>query len=384
MPPPEPKSPPKVKKVAAKANPAITLTPGPGTDEPQSQRKRKASSPQRKETKRPRERRHRSPSESDSPSSNRGEESSSSSDESSSGEPLIPSSPKWFKHKYGSTSVPTENWDARPRALLLFSGRSRDGDLASYLVRGGWIVVAVDLKAEHSCDVLNDKQCNRMMRDIKAGEYDALGAATPCETFSPLREHPPGPRVLRNKEHPLGLLDSKIKLTKEEIEQVKQSNSLIAISQEAIEHMLDLNRPFWWENPDHGDDRVHMWSTPMAQAILDKDHVYMAALDQCVFGAETTKPTIFAHGHMNLSGIDDKRCEHEVREFKRPDGSTYRARHESLVGRWRVNDKGERERASKALGEYPPQLNAKLAGAMSAGRTTRLDKLRALHSDPLL
>ena len=74
----------------------------------------------------------------------------------------------------------------------------------------------------------------------------------------------------------------------------------------------------------------------------------------------------------------------EVREFKRPDGSTYRARHESLVGRWRVNDKGERERASKALGEYPPQLNAKLAGAMSAGRTTRLDKLRALHSDPLL
>ena len=381
---PEPKNPPKVKKVAAKANPAITLTPGPGGDSRQNQRKRKASPPPRKETKRPRERRHRSPSESDSPSSRRGDESSSSSEESSSGEPLIPSAPKWFKHKYGSTSVPTENWDARPRALLLFSGRSRDGDLASYLVRGGWIVVAIDLKAEHPCDVLNDKICNRMMKDIKAGEYDALGVATPCETFSPLREHPPGPRVLRDKKHPLGLLEPEFNLTKDEIEQVKQGNSLIAISQEAIEHMLDLKRPFWWENPDHGDDRVHMWSTPMAQAILDKDQVYMAALDQCAFGAETTKPTIFAHGHMNLSGIDDKRCDRELKEFKRSDGSTYRARHESLVGRWRVNDKGERERASKALGEYPPQLNAKLAGAMSAGRTTRLDKLRALHSDPLL
>ena len=96
------------------------------------------------------------------------------------------------------------------------------------------------------------------------------------------------------KEFPLGLLDRKFGLTKEEVEQVKQANSLIGISQEAIEGMLDLSRPFWWENPDHGDDKVHMWSTPMAQAILDKDHVYMAALDQCVFGAETTKPTIFA------------------------------------------------------------------------------------------
>ena len=58
--------------------------------------------------------------------------------------------------------------------------------------------------------------------------------------------------------------------------------------------------------------RVHMWSTPMAQTILDKDRVYMAALDQCVFGAETTKPTIFAFGHLNLSGIDDKRCDHKI------------------------------------------------------------------------
>eukprot|EP00434_Breviolum_minutum_P012208 symbB.v1.2.010766.t2/scaffold709.1/size267679/9 len=176
------------------------------------------------------------------------------------------------------------------------TGKSRDGDLASYLVRGGWIVVAIDLRAEHPCDV-------SMMKDIKNGEYDALGVATPCETFSPLREHPPGPRVLRTKEFPLGLLDKKFGLTKEEVNQVKQANSLIGISQEAIEGMLDLSRPFWWENPGHGDDKVHMWSTPMAQTILDKDHVYTAALDQCVFGAETTKPTIFAFGHLNLSGI---------------------------------------------------------------------------------
>ena len=223
--------------------------------------------------------------------------------------------------------------------------------------------MAIDLRAEHPCDV-------SMMKDIKNGEYDALGVATPCENFQSSSRAPSG------SEFPLGLLDKKFGLTKEEVNQVKQANSLIGISQEAIEGMLDLSRPFWWENPGHGDDKVHMWSTPMAQTILDKDHVYMAALDQCVFGAETTKPTIFAFGHLNLSGIDDKRCDHKIQEFKRPDGSTYKARHESLVGRWRVNEKGERERASKALGEYPP-----LAGAMSAGRT---NKLRELHSDPLL
>ena len=194
-----------------------------------------------------------------------------------------------------------------PGLVPCCSSQEGDGDLASYLVRGGWIVVAIDLRAEHPCDVLDDQVCDSMMKDIKNGEYDALGVATPCETFSPLREHPPGPRVLRTKEFPLGLLDKKFGLTKEEVNQVKQANSLIGISQEAIEGMLDLSRPFWWENPDHGDDKVHMWSTPMAQTILDKDRVYMAALDQCVFGAETTKPTIFAFGHLNLSGIDDKR-----------------------------------------------------------------------------
>ena len=49
------------------------------------------------------------------------------------------------------------------------------------------------------------------MKDIRAGVYDALGVATPCETFSPLRENPPGPRPVRDLEHPLGLLSHAVK-----------------------------------------------------------------------------------------------------------------------------------------------------------------------------
>ena len=321
---------------------------------------------------------------SESGSSPRKKESSSPSGSTSSGEALIPAAPKWFRHTYGASSVPTANWDARPRALLLFAGRSRDGDLASYLVRSGWIVVAIDTQAEYPADMLDDNMFDKIMKDVKDGAFDALGVATPCETFSPLRENPPGPRPVRSMEHPLGMLSEEFNLTQSEIKQVKEGNSLIGASQEAIEGFLDLKLPFWWENPDHGDDKVDMWKTPMAADILRRDEVHLAALDQCVFGAETTKPTIFAYANMDLSTIDDKRCSHEVREFKRADGTTYRARHESLVGRWRTNERGERERASKALGEYPPPLNAKLASAMVAGPSARAAKLRELHSDPLL
>ena len=82
--------------------------------------------------------------------------------------------------------------------------------------------------------------------------------------------------------------------------------------------------------------------------ILRRNEVHLAALDQCVFGAETTKPTIFAYANMNLSTIDDKRCSHEVREFKRADGTTYRARHESLVGRRRTNERKKRKSIQSA------------------------------------
>jgi len=167
--------------------------------------------------------------------------------------------------------------------------------------------------------MLDDNMFDQIMKDVKDGAFDALGVATPCETFSPLRENPPGPRPVRSMEHPLGMLSEEFNLTQSEIKQVKEGNSLIGASQEAIEGFLDLKLPFWWENPDHGDDKVDMWKTPMAADILRRDEVHLAALDQCVFGAETTKPTIFAYANMDLSTIGDKRCSHEVREFKRAD-----------------------------------------------------------------
>ena len=118
-----------------------------------------------------------------------------------------------------------ELWQNQPRALLLFSGRPRDGDLASYLHELGWIVVVVDLVGPHPTDLLKEEVAKAIRKDIIDKTFDVVGAATPCETFSPLRENPPGPRPLRSLEQPMGLNEGL--LSKEEAQQLRRANGLV-------------------------------------------------------------------------------------------------------------------------------------------------------------
>lgn len=103
----------------------------------------------------------------------------------------------------------------------------------------------------------------------------------------------------------------------------------------------------------------------------------LAKFDQCRFGAETAKPTIFAADDLDLQVLDGRRCNHEIQEWARPDGTKYKSAHESLVQKWRVGPTGERERASKALAEYPPMLNLALTVAMCGVNQERVEALRA-------
>ena len=88
-------------------------------------------------------------------------------------------------------------WQARegplqdnPKALILFAGRSRPGDLSHCLARLGWVVCSVDTKSPKPTDVLEGTVWEVISSDIKAGYFDAVWMATPCGTFSPLRENP--------------------------------------------------------------------------------------------------------------------------------------------------------------------------------------------------
>ena len=94
------------------------------------------------------------------------------------------------------------------------------------------MVVAVDKLAAFPCDVLDKEIQENIKSDLAAGIYDCLGVATPCETFSPLRENPPGPRPLRSMERPMGL-DHK-DLAEAKGRQLDEGNRMVYFSAEAI------------------------------------------------------------------------------------------------------------------------------------------------------
>ena len=107
-----------------------------------------------------------------------------------------PPMPQWHEFKYGATNVLADKWEDQPRALLLFSGRPRNGDLASFLAADGWIIVVVDTVGPVGTNLLDEKVRKTTKNDIKNRVYDAIGVATPCETVSPLRENPLGSQTI--------------------------------------------------------------------------------------------------------------------------------------------------------------------------------------------
>ena len=132
---------------------------------------------------------------------------------------------------------------------------------------------------------------------------------------------------------------------------------------------------YWVENPDH-KEKLDIWKTSYFKNILGHAFCMKTKFDQCTAGAETTKPTMLVSDGIVFDALKDKRCQHAVQRWTRSDGSTYQAPHESLVQRWRVGASGQKERASKALGEYPPELNRIIAEAMSALDHPRVESLR--------
>ncbi|CAL1165921.1 unnamed protein product, partial [Cladocopium goreaui] len=363
-----------------------------GTHRPAVKRPRLEAAPKRASPeneaashhKRPRQDRDRkapNPREEEEPGSSSDSSSSSTSSSTTvqAGREKIPSMPLYVDYKYGATNLDPQLWDDRPRALLLFSGRPRDGDLTSYLHHMGWIVVVVDKQGPTAADLLDTEVCRKIFADIRAGVFDVVGMATPCETVSPLRENPPGPRPLRSLQHPDGLpLKS---LSSEERKQLKEANHLIEFSTHVTREVRRIRAAYWIENPDH-KEKLDMWKTSWFKEMTGHALVEKALFDQCQFGAETTKPTRIQTDSLPLGQIKGRRCNHPPREWTRPNGETYVSPHESLVQRWRTV-RGEKERASKALGEYTPALNKALAEAMEKADLPRVMKHREGSGAPL-
>ena len=208
----------------------------------------------------------------------------------------------------------------------MFSGRPRDGDLTSYLHHLGWIVVVVDTRGPTSANLLGEAVTRKVYADIRGGVFDVVGIATPCETVSPLRDNPPGPRPLRSLQRPDGL--PKRELTKDEQCQLADANSLFEFTENVAREVRRVRSAFWIENPDH-KEKLDIWKTSWFRKIGGHALTERARFDQCWFGAETTKPTMLMTDAVPIDKIHGKRCNHPPKEWTRPDGEKYVSPHES-------------------------------------------------------
>lgn len=154
-----------------------------------------------------------------------------------------------------------------------------------------------------------------------------------------------------------------------------RTDNLFHFIAEVVATTRKAYKSYWVENPDHRE-KLDIWKTSYMKRVAGHALSKLAKFDQCRFGAETTKPTVFATDDLDFEVLNGRRCNHEVQEWTRPDGSKYESAHESLAQRWRAGPTGERERASKALAEYPPMLNLALAVAMCGADHDRVLALR--------
>ena len=252
--------------------------------------------------------------------------------------------------------------ETKPWVLILFSGKSRPGDIQQALAAKGWRSCAVDIEAPKPTNLLCDATWKEILLDLNTGAFEAVWIATPCETFSPLREQQPGPRVLRTLEHIRGL--PRDQLTLSEQKQLKESNILIQRSSAAATAQHAINKPWGIENPEHGKDRPSLWKMPEMERIVKEKATSVIGFDQCRTGLATRKPTLFASKGLDFEELRELRCNHPKQTQTRADGTTYSAAHTNVVQRWVTNDQGKQERASKSQGQYTTELSEIIARAI--------------------
>ena len=197
---------------------------------------------------------------------------------------------KYYPVEYGSWSYAKQGSGLeQPTALILFSGRPRPGDLHRQLVHLGWVVCSVDTAAPLGTDLLDDNVWEKIISDVRLGLFDCVWVATPCGTFSPLRERPPGPRPLRTVDHIQGKPKSELEPFRTQM--VKEANILASRSATVCITQADRGKPFGLENPDHEEGKPSLWLMPSIKKILDREDVHEVNFDQCRTGLDTVKPT---------------------------------------------------------------------------------------------
>ena len=216
------------------------------------------------------------------------------------------------------------------------------------------IITNASSHTREASDLVGDSLWVKILSDISSGVYDFVWIGTPCNTFSVARELPPGPRPLRSLDQIRGL--PKHLLTPKEIIQLDQGNFFALKSAQAASLCLKSNVGFAVENPEPFSKSVSLFLLPEFVELASQPAVKSVDFDQCMFGAETKKPTRVLYAHADFSKLH-RRCCHPSRwwEFQDFHGNWRRihAPHPPLAGRRRESG----DYATKQAAAYPGALN---------------------------
>ena len=219
--------------------------------------------------------------------------------------------------------------------------------------------------------------------------------APPCSTFSGARKaerHGPGP--LRDP-HPPGLY-GRTGLSPEDQERVKIGTlcafRCVSVVKVLAERSSIIGRiiPWTWETPARRQGKPSIFNLPEVAALDSLPGVTTIEIDQCRWGARTTKPTEFK-GTLNMDAFT---CDHPAVWWAVPwSGETYKSPHPHLRGRqwaipwadWRPTMLRHAEPAgpflTRGAAAYPGELNRHLAATFVRQSGTPTPKRRAESND---
>lgn len=157
-----------------------------------------------------------------------------------------------------------------------------------------------------------------IVNDVLNPKYDYIHLGTPCNTYSALREIPPGPRPLRTSDEIMGISEG---LTQKEKGDLKEGNLHTEFSGKVMDSAVASYTPWSLENPEPQND-VTIFKTPVMAPWLNSINAVTAAKLPSLRG--------FSHFLLDISAIDEVRCNHPKREWVR---NTLRAMNELQGGR---------------------------------------------------
>jgi hypothetical protein len=188
--------------------------------------------------------------------------------------------------------IPKGSTPSMMHILYLYAGDpGRPGGIPDILRKKGHMITAMDLKGGQ--DLIDDALWCKIHSGI-GRVYDFVLMSPPCGSFSHARGQGCGPRILRSRTEVLGIKNLSPAPTVAESDMLKTGNyhntqclkTAIICRTRSVGFAIECPAIVW-------DDQVSMLMLPHAKELDKLTDIADIKGDQCMHGADSTKPTNF-------------------------------------------------------------------------------------------